>query len=792
MHAQRKIVIHGVVKTESGEGLDLVNVSVKGSSGGTTTDENGEFVLKVTSYPSLLVFSRLGYYTKEVPVQSMLRDDFVVIMEEKQESLSQVDVKVNRREEDNFTKIDPNLSANLPDATGGSIESLVKTQMGVTSNNELSSQYRVRGGNFDENMVYVNDIEVYRPFLVRSGQQEGLSFVNPELVSEVQFSAGGFDARYGDKMSSVLDIHYKKPTGFGGSVSGSLLGGSAHFEGASKNRRFTNITGLRYKTNRYLLGTMDETGAYEPNFFDVQTYLTYQLNDKWGLSFLGNISKNNYNFVPKNRETTFGTINEVKQLKIYFDGQEEDEFLTGFGAVSLDFSPKHNQMYKLIASGYRTSEDESYDILGEYWLQEVGEYDTDGNVVYNESEDIGVGSYLQHARNYLFGAISNVALRGNHYSDNSQLEWEMKYQHERFSDVINEWEMIDSAGYSIPVSDNGLTLSTVYNAENDISSIRMTAFVQNNRRFDLKNGTLKLDIGIRGSYWDFNDELLISPRVSLHYVPDWKRDVVLRFAAGVYYQSPFYKEYRTEEGDINYDIKSQRAIHFVGGMDYYFESKDRPFKFSSEIYYKLLSNLNPYQVDNVRIRYSADNNAKGYAAGLDLKLNGEFVEGVESWASLSLMKTMEDLNDDSYTDDDGTIHYPGYIPRPSDQRLNFSLMLQDYLKNNPSFRFHLNFMYGSGLPFGPPNSARYLATGRMPSYRRIDIGFGKEITGARWKDRNSSSAFKDIWIGLEVFNLFNIDNTISYFWVTDVSNRQYAVPNYLTSRRLNFKMNVRF
>ncbi len=794
MLSQQRITLKGKVVTSDNEVLELVNVSVKDQPGGAITDENGTFEISVVeNWPLVLVFSRIGYETKEVEVT--VEDEIQkmkIILEERLEVIESIDVAVKAEENQNFTKIDSKISRNLPDATGGTIEALVKTQMGVSSNNELSSQYRVRGGNFDENLVYVNDIEVYRPFLVRSGQQEGLSFVNPELVSDIRFSAGGFDARYGDKMSSVLDIKYKRPFEFGGSASVSMLGANAHVEGASKNSRFTHITGIRYKTNRYLLGTMDVSGDYQPSFLDVQSYMTYRINDKWRIGFLGNISKNRYDFEPVDRETSFGTINEVKKLKVYFEGQEEDLFITGFGATSIDFSPNVNNNFKLVVSGYRTSEDETYDIMGQYWLQDLGEESESGDVIYNETQGIGVGTYLEHARNNLFGAISNFALRGAHYISKNNLEWEVKYQYERFSDIINEWEMRDSAGYSVPINDQQLVLAYAYNGENDITSNRITAFIQENRKFDFSSGILNLALGVRANYWDFNEEFLISPRLSLLYTPNWDRKYKFKFATGIYYQSPFYKEYRSQGEGINYNIKAQKSVHFVTGFDYYFDAWERPFKFSTELYYKKMENLIPYQVDNVRIRYSAKNNAEGYATGIDMKINGEFVDGVESWASLSIMQTEENIKGDSYVNRSGNTINPGYIPRPSDQRLKFSMMFQDYLRNNPSFKVNLNFMYGTGLPFGPPRSERYLATNRMPSYRRVDIGFSKEITGSQLHPDKKRGTFEDIWIGLEVFNLFNIDNTISYFWVTDVNNRQYAVPNYLTSRRLNLKLVTRF
>jgi hypothetical protein len=795
LFAQQKTELKGVVYTRLNKPLELVNVSVKDHPGGAISNEQGEFSLTIEAkFPLVLVFSRIGYEVTEIELKAVSQAKGIKVeLSERSESIETIDVTAKNGRNQNFTKIDAKLVSALPDVSGGSIEALVKTQMGVTSNNELSSQYRVRGGNFDENLVYVNDIEIYRPLLVRSGQQEGLSFVNPDMVSDIRFSAGGFDARYGDKMSSVLDIKYKSPSSFAGSTSASLLGGKIHIEGASKNSRFTHITGVRYKTNRYLLGTMDVSGDYQPSFFDLQSYMTYRISNRWRFSILGNLSQNKYNFKPVDRETSFGTLSEAKQLKIYFEGRERDMFQTGFVAGSLDFSPNNDHNFKWIVSGYRTSEEENYDILGQYWIQDL---DPTGEVVNDNAKlasGIGVGTYMEHARNYLFGNIANVAFRGSHRIFTHNIEWEVKYQYERFYDIVDEWEMRDSAGYSVPLSDTQLVMAYAYDDENDIESNRISGFIQENKHFYLSQAKIDFAFGIRSNYWDFNDEWLVSPRMSIRIDPEWERDYHFKFAAGLYYQSPFFKEYRAQGQVVNRHIKSQKSIHFVTGFDYYFLSRERPFKFSTELYYKQMDNLIPYQIDNVRIRYSAKNNAKGYVAGLDMKINGELVKGVESWASLSVMKSQEDLKDDYYIDSNtGQTIYPGYIPRPSDQRVNFSMMFQDYFPKNPSYKVNLNFIYGSGLPFGPPRSARYLAVNRMPAYRRVDVGISKEITGTQLNPNKQTRGFKNLWIGLEVFNLFDINNTISYLWVTDVNNRQYAVPNYLTSRRLNMKLVARF
>ncbi|WP_289055073.1 TonB-dependent receptor [Carboxylicivirga marina] len=793
--AQNQIKIEGIVTDSINQAIPFANISIVDGRAGSVSDNKGQFSFSATqALPFQLQASSIGYQTITITVKNEQQAKNIHFkLSEKQESLGQVDVE-GQITDQSFNKIDHKLIDRLPDAGGGNIEGLVKSQMGVSSNNELSSQYRVRGGNYDENLVYVNDIEIYRPFLIRSGQQEGLSFVNPNLISSLKFSPGGFEAQYGDKMSSVLDVRYKKPKAVQGSVSASFLGASGHIEGSSKDERFTAISGVRYKTNQYLLGTLDVSGDYNPSFFDAQTFLTYRLSDKWQLEALGYYSQNNYSFEPVDRETSFGTINEAKKLKIYFEGQEKDLFQTGLGAVSLKFMPNSNNQYKITAMGYRTYEEVTYDIMGQYWLQNIENPDgTTSNPQEDGVQNIGVGTNLEHARNDLFGIIQNVSFQGKHQLNKHLLSWQVKYQHEYFKDYINEWEMRDSAGYSLPYSDKEVKFVYSYNADLKTSSNRLTSYLQDEFKLNTTNGYILINAGIRANYWDFNNELLISPRVNLLFYPNTNKTTRYRLAGGVYYQSPLYREMRTPEGSINENIKSQKSIQLVAGIDHLFEAMNREFKFTSEAYYKHMTNLNPYQVDNVRIRYSGENNAKGYATGIDFKLHGEFVKGVESWANLSIMKTEEDILDDYYieTDEEGNenIVYPGYIPRPSDQRVSFSLFFQDYLPNNPSFRVNLNLIFATGLPFGPPQSPRYLATNRMPAYRRVDIGFSKDLT--KWINKKNTIV-KDCWIGLEVFNLFDISNTISYYWVRDIHNRQYAVPNYLTSRRINLKLTTYF
>jgi hypothetical protein len=795
VYAQESFVIEGHIRDQSGTPLEYVTVVIKNSRQGTTTSANGHFALKSNQpLPLTLLVSAIGFEGKEVSINTTddLSRPLSIILINKTEQIGDVKVTGNKRNNGTFTRIDPNLTNLLPDAGGKSVEGLIKSQIGVASNNELSSQYRVRGGNYDENLVYVNGIEIYRPFLVRSGQQEGLSFANPDMVSSILFSPGGFDVSYGDKLSSVLDIRYKQPTAFAAGLQASLLGASGYLEDASKNGRWSHISGIRYKTNQYLLGSLDTKGDYAPSYVDVQSLIHYNIGSQWSVDVLANYSQNNYSFVPTTRETTFGTISEVKQLTIYFEGQEKDLFQTGFGALALNHHRNKSQ-YKFTVSAFRTVEEETYDILGQYRLQELdplsGEVSPDDPVT-----GIGVGSHLLHARNDLLGAVGNVAIRGSHHLNNHVLSWEGKAQVERFTDHINEWEMRDSAGYSLPYSGQIIPLYDGINASYTTRSARFTAFAMDNMNIPINKGSLYLNYGIRYHYWDMNRQSLISPRLNLQYTPQWDTRMLFRLATGLYYQPPFYKELRNSEGDINTSLKAQESFHLVAGSDLFFMAWGRPFKFTSEIYYKQLNNLVSYQVDNVRIRYSGKNDAHGYAAGLDMKLNGEFVKGIESWASLSIMQTEEDIENDSQsvtnTDGTTTTRQPSYIPRPSDQRVNFALFFQDYLPNNPSFKVHLNLLFGTGLPFGPPKSERYMATYRTPPYRRADIGFSKDLTARRSAD--DKHLLKKLWIGVEVFNMFDINNTISYYWITDVSNRQYAVPNYLTSRRINLQITASF
>ncbi len=821
--AQQVGMITGKVTDEKNQPVELVNVSIFGSPGGTTTAADGSYSLQIPAAKHIkVIFSFIGFKTDTAYVKvnagEKLRVNRTIISIATE--LESVIIQDRQIRNTNLTRIDPRAVNALPSASGG-IEALIKTMPGVVSNNELSSQYSVRGGNYDENLVYVNDIEIYRPFLVRSSSQEGMSFLNSDLVSSVLFSAGGFEARYGDKLSSVLDIKYKHPTQFAASATASLLGASAHVEGIGKNKKFTYLAGARYKTNQYLLNSMETKGSYMPVFIDFQSLLTYQLNKKLELSILGYVSSNNYTVIPESRQTNFGTYTTPLRLTMYFDGREADKYDSRMGAITLTQKPNENIQVKWIASAYNSRETESFDIMAQYYIALL-----DNKPANNDSIEVietkGVGGYFNHARNQLDMNVMNLENRYTYSNGNSFAMWGIKYQHEIIKDKISEWQLIDSAGYSIPnypgipgqqgnLTDFALNYSLKTSV--NLNSNRYTAFAQNTWTLDGDSARLAITAGVRFQYWDYNKQFLVSPRASLSYRPNWEKDIILRFSAGYYYQPPFYRELRNLQGEVNPNLKAQRSIQFVAGSDWNFTAWGRPFKYVTEVYYKYLTDLVPYQVDNVRIQYLGINGSKGYAYGIDLKVNGEFVKGVESWASLSYMKTAEDLYDDHYIEyynaehqvihpgitadavvkDSATI-FPGYIPRPTDQRITFGLFFQDYLPMNPTFKMNLGLYFGSGLPTGAPNTPLYTHTYRMPTYRRVDIGLSKQIIGGEslHPKKGFFKGFKNLWVTMEVLNLLQIANTISYTWVRDFNNNQYGVPNYLTPRQVNFKIGADF
>ena len=784
--AKDRIKISGYVRDADGNPLELVNVRVKNTLIGSMTNEKGYYSVTISEGDSIaILYSCLGYNKAERIIPSAHADlRLNVQMNYTSINLGEISVTAIRKQTTTMETLNADRIKLLPDPSGGSIESLVVTFAGVSSNNELSSQYSVRGGSYDENIVYVNGLEVFRPLLIRSGQQEGLSFINPDLTESVNFAAGGFEARYGDKMSSVLDIKYKKPKKLEGSASASLLGANAYV--GSSVGKFTQVTGFRFKSGRSILGTMDTDAEYDPKFIDVQTYMTYQFAPKWEVNFLGNLANNNYKFTPYSRETSFGTANNPKNFKVYFDGRERDRFQTLFGALTLKFKPNENSELGLQASAFKSIEEEGYDIAGEYWLSENGAENPDDDA----SAAMSVGRYHEHARNQLNAKVMNVGHYGEARILNNTLKWGANVQLERINDRISEWEKRDSSGYSLPQTGNQVNVYSNLFSDNQIESTRISGYVQDAFKFRTKQGLFTLIGGVRGSYWSFNKEFIVSPRASLGFIPNFDQDLTLRFATGLYYQAPFYKELRTIGQDdngnnitlLNKDLKSQRSIHFILGGDYTFRAVERNFKVSAELYYKKLDNLNPYTVDNVKIRYYGDNCANGYAMGVDFKFFGEFVPGTDSWISFSLMKAEQ------------TIRETTKVPMPNSHGYNLSLFFQDYFPGYKRIKLNLKGVLSGGLPQTIPGKGYEAGYFRTPAYKRVDLGLSYQLAGGTdaIMDRGFFRYLKNIWVGLDVFNIFDIKNVSSYYWITDVYNAQYAVPNYLTGRQFNVRLIVDF
>ncbi len=803
--------ISGTIKDEDGVGIPEVQIALlEDGSINTTSDINGKFSLAIPADKEITLaiynisYIQLKQKFRAKPGEKINYSPRLV----SKNNIGQVDI-VSENRSTEITRIDPKNIFYIP-SPSGNIEDIIKTQIGVSSNNELSSGYSVRGGNFDENLVYVNDIEVYRPFLARSGQQEGLSFANPDMVSNINFSAGGFEAKYGDKMSSVLDITYKKPLKFGGTVSGSLLGGSLHLQGVSKNRVVAWSIGSRYKSNTYLLKSMDTKGEYRPRFYDVQTFLTFTLNEKWSIEFLGNVANNQYLVIPANRETTFGTVNNAVKLSIYFDGQELMQYNTMMAGLSTTFKPNSRTKLKLITSAYKAKEEEKYTVQGQYYVDQLeADFGKDnfGQVAFNR----GVGTFLNNGRNQIDASVYNIEHKGTRLvGRHSELLWGARYQHEIINDKLSEWRMVDSAGYVAPYSATEINLLDVVKSKINLESNRIQGYLQYAYSKQLRDSSLiTLTGGVRANYWDFNKQTIFSPRVTLSYKPNWKQDMVFKASWGYYYQPPFYREMRGFDGKINQNIKAQQSIHYLLSGDYNFRLWRRPFKVILAGYYKEMKDLIPYEIDNTRIRYFATNNSIGYTQGVDLRINGEFIKGIESWATIGYLKTMENIEGDrkvTYYNSDGdtivngytfnnkavdsTVVYPGYIPRPTDQRITFGMFFQDYIPKLPSCKMYLNMQFGTGLPFGPPDHERWKQVFRMPPYRRVDIGFAYQIIKEdhQLPKKNPFHYLKGMFISVEIFNLLQVDNTVSYTWVTDVTNRQYAVLNYLTRRTLNLKL----
>lgn len=794
----QKVRIYGYVIDENNRGIEDAGVRFEGMNNGTSTNRNGYYDLYVNITDSVkIVYSHLGYETIRhtiFPGKQVVQ--ITVALQALSRELKTVDVTVNRRSTSNMQTLEAEKYKLMPNASG-SFESLLISFAGVTSNNELSSQYNVRGGNFDENIVYVNGTEIYRPLLIRAGQQEGLSFINPDMVGNVAFSSGGFNAEFGDKMSSVLDVKYKKPISFEASGAISLLGASAYL--GTAGNRFTQMHGIRYKTSKYLLGTLDTKGSYKPDFIDYQTYLTYQISPRVEINFLGNFSRNNYTFIPDSQSTAFGTFNMAEKLNVYYEGQEKDLFQTAFGALSLLFRPKENLKLSITTSTFSTNENETYDITGNYVLGELKMGDTGET---EEGEKLGVGTYHEHARNRLKATVANISHSGEYIRSGHTLKWGVNLQREIISDKINEWEWRDSAGYSMPYTDDKV-VDLFYNMKSTqkLDSRRTSAYIQDTYRWDTEHALYALTGGLRASHWSYNREFLLSPRASVSILPHWDKDFNFRLATGLYYQSPFYKELRDTVSDalgnvtvhLNPNLKAQRSLHLVLGGDHYFRWLGRPFKFTTEAYLKLADRVTTYSVDNVRIRYSGQNDAKAYTAGIDFKLFGELVPGTDSWINLSLMRSREDVLNDFYTDNEGNKVYPGWISRPNEARYSLSMLLSDYLPNNPKYKLYLKTIFSDGLPVGPPRSPRYMADRfRLRDYKRVDIGASRVIVNGsdRIMNKRWMKNIASIWLNLEVFNLFDFKNENSIYWVSDIYGYQHGSPNYLTGRQFNLKLMV--
>lgn len=801
-------VIRGIVLNENQQ--PIANVNIKAETHGASTNENGFFILKVPAHKTVtLTFSHLSYQpvTATFKLKNGQELEFNPVLKAQVEQIATVIINSSTQANvEGVTSISPEAIRTIKGAQPG-IENILKTLPGVNISNELSTQYSVRGGNFDENLVYVNDIEIYRPFLIRSGQQEGLSFVNSDLVQNVEFSAGGFQSKYGDKLSSVLDITYRNPVRFGARADLSLLGANVAAEGVSKDSKFSGIIGLRYRDNSLFLNSLETKTNVVPVFADAQTYLTYRLSNKFHLNFLGNLSLNNYHFKPQNRQTNFGTLTNPVALLVFYEGQEKDRYQTKFGALKANYFLNDATTLKFITATYHTTEQEYYDILAQYRLGEVNTNIGDENLGEVEFSE-GIGSQLNHARNNLDALITNIEHKGDYQTEDTTIEWSAKFTHESIRDRLVEWEVIDSAGFSInPPRMGGLNTQpySPYNgplvpfqnvrATNRVTIKRLQAYLQWSKRSNLGPHEVFLNAGIRAHQWAVDSETsnqegvskstqtVVSPRAQIAIKPDWNKDMLFRLSGGLYYQPPFYRELRDSSGIVQPKVKAQKSVHLVAGNDYSFKMWDRPFKLTTEAYYKALTNVNPYTLENVRIRYRAKNNAKAYAYGLDLRLNGEFVPGTESWFSFGYLKTQESIEE------------RGYIARPTDQRLKFGVLFRDYVPNIPSLKMYLNLVYNTGVPGGSPSYADpYIYQNRLRDYKRADIGINYVLVKANepvkqgWKKH-----FKELSVGVELFNMFDVQNAITNTWVRDVySKRQYAIPNYLTPRVFNLRVTSRF
>lgn len=777
--------IFGKVTDREQKPIEFATVQIKGTAIGTNTDLKGQYSLTVARKDTLeVVFSCIGYHRVtrrlidakgEVALNPVLDSD--------ETELNEVEVIGYRQPTNGMQSIDKESFKTSPDVSGGSIEAMIQTMAGVNSSNEMSSQYSVRGGSFDENSVYINGVEIYRPQLVRSGQQEGLSIINPDMVGNIRFSTGGFPARYSDKMSSALDITYRQPEALEGAVSLSLMGGSLSF-GQSSNK-FSQLHGVRLKKNNSLLSSLETRGEYDPLYFDYQTNINYSPSSKLSFNLLGNISLNHFNFKPADRETTFGTASDTKSFKVYFDGEERDKFETYLGSFTTTYNINRANTLALSLSGFQSNELVSYDISGEYWLNQAG---TGGEGAVGG--ELGVGKYMEHSRNRLRATVFQMGLRGQSAIKRNNLSYGIVFQNEKFHDRTKEWEWRDSAGYSLPTAPEGVHLIYNLSSRQDISTNRLAFYVEDGVFFDTPKAYITLNGGIRFSYWDFNKEFLVSPRVNVNFVPNEYKHWNYRLAVGMYYQSPFYKEYRLAESDalgnsyitLNRDIKSPRSIQFIFATDYTFRMMNRPFKLTGEAYYKNLANLISYEYDNLKINYSGINDSKGYIMGMDFKLFGQFVPGSDSWITFSLMKTQQTLNGKK-------------VPLPSDQRYSVGIFFTDYFPKFPKLKFSLRGVLSDGLTMTAPHVSRDKSYFRAPAYKRVDVGLSYQLIGAPSdgpRPTDFRRHFRSLTIGLDCFNLFDMSNVSSYYWVTDVNNIQYAVPNYLTRRQFNIRLAAEF
>jgi hypothetical protein len=814
--AQDVGLVNGTLVNEKREPLSNISIIVlEDATKGTVSDSLGNFSLKLPANTRwTLQYTSLNTekFSRTVKLKTNETLDIKEILVEKTKTFEQVNINGSKDRENNTVLWKPMETILSP---GGFVEDQLRYMGANKIGGELSSAYAVRGGSFDENLVYVNDFEIYRPYLIRSGQQEGLSFSNPDLINNIKFSAGGFQAKYGDKMSSVLDVTYKRPQTFGGSVSASLLGFSAHLEGVSKDTNFTFLLGFRNKSNQYLISSLQQKGQYAPVFYDVQTYMTYKFKEKHVLELLANYAYNEYKFQPLNQVTDFGLANQTIRIDIGFDGQERNKYRNIMGGLAYSVEPIKKLKLKFMLATYNSNEIEAFDIISEYRIGEVEKTDINREDFNTIKYSLGNGTTHNFGRNNLQIQIYNARHLGSYYSKSNTLNWGISYKYEIVADELKEWRKFDSAGFTLPYQNGTITVPYYLKSSINIASSRIEAHLQNTWRW---NGDNKWTItaGARIQYWSLNKDIIASPRLQIGFKPRTKKsNVTLTFATGLYQQAPFYREMRNNEGIVNQNLKAQKSYHAVFTTDYEFTAWKRPFKFSTELYYKYMWNIVPYDLDNTLIRYFGTNNGVGYAYGVDFRLNGELAKGDQSWISMNIMNARMNILDDYYKEYfdtsgrktypqfanqneavDSAIVYPGYIPTPTEQRVSFNLFFQDHIPRLPELKVHVNMDFATGLPFGPPDGRKNLDTLRIPSYKRVDVGFSGQLYNSEWKKHHINKtifkSLKSIWLSFEVFNILGINNTVSYIWIKDYYQRQFAVPNYLSNRRFNARLVIKF